>query len=74
MAIRFKINQDGERVAVVDTVRDFEKAIETLDCPIIAPAEVAEICGAAEVFDSAESGHAREEEEDRWTSLPRGEQ
>ena len=38
MAIRFKINEDGDRVAVVDTVRGFEKAINTLDCPIIAPA------------------------------------
>ena len=27
VAIRLKINEDGERVAVVDTVRDFEKAI-----------------------------------------------
>ena len=74
MAIRFKIDQDGECVAVVDTGRDFEKAIDTLDCPIIAPAEVAEIYGIVEVFDSAESDHAGEEEEDRWTSLPRGEQ
>ena len=74
VAIRFKINEDGERVAVVDTVRDFEKAIDTLDCPIIAPAEIAEIYGIAAVFDSAESDHARQEEEDRWTSLPRSEQ
>ena len=74
MAIRFKINEDGERVAVVDTVRDFEQAIDTLDCPIIAPAAVAEIYGTVEVFDIAEWDHACQEEEDRWTSLPRGEQ
>ena len=73
MAIRFKINEDGECVAVVDTVRDFEQAIDTLDCPIIAPAEIAEIYGIEDVFESAEWDHARQEEEDRWTSLPRGE-
>ena len=74
MAIRFTINEDGERVAVVDALRDFEKAIDTLDCPIVAPAEVAEIYGTVEGFDSAEWDHACQEDEDRWTSLPRGEQ
>ena len=74
VAIRFKINEDGKRVAVVDTVRNFEEAIETLDCPIIAPAEIAAIYGIEEVFESAEWDHVCQEEEDRWTSLPRGEQ
>ena len=40
MAIKFEINVDGERVALVDTVEDFEKAIDTVDRPIIAPDEV----------------------------------
>ena len=54
MAIRFKVNEDGERVAVVDTVRDFEHAIDTLDRPIIVPVEVARIYETAEVVDNAE--------------------
>ena len=59
---------------MVDTVRDFEKAIDTLDCPIIAPVEVAEIYGTVEIFDSVGWDHGCQEEEDRWTSLPRREQ
>ena len=56
MAIRFKINEHGERVAVVDTVEDFGRAIDELDCPIVAPAEVAAIYGIAEGFSGAEWG------------------
>ena len=74
MAIRFKINEHGERVAVVDTVEDFGRAIDELDCPIVAPAEVAAIYGIAEGFSGAEWDFACQDEEDRWTSLPRGEQ
>ena len=43
VAIRFKINASGERVAAVDSVQDVEKAIDTLGCPIIALAPIAEI-------------------------------
>ena len=74
MAIRFKINEHGERVAVVDTVEDFGRAIDELDCPIVAPAEVAAIYGIPEGFSGAEWDFACQDEEDRWTSLPRGEQ
>ena len=74
MAIRFKINEHGERVAVVDTEEDFGRAIDELDCPIVAPAEVAAIYGIAEGFSGAEWDFACQDEEDRWTSLPRGEQ
>ena len=49
MAIKFEINVDGERVALVDTVEDFEKAIDTVDRPIIAPDEVAKAFGTPEV-------------------------
>ncbi len=41
-------------------------AIPELDCPIIAPAEVAEIYGTVEVFDCSEWDHACQQEEDRW--------
>ena len=76
MAIKFEINVDGERVAVVDTVEDFEKAIDTLDCPIIAPDEVLQAFGMPEVtpIESAEWDHVGQAEEDRWTTLPGGEQ
>ena len=33
MAIRFEIDDDGERAAVVDTVRDLEEVVGTPDCP-----------------------------------------
>ena len=67
---------DGKRVALVDTVEDFEEAIDTLDCPIIAPDEVARAFEMREVtrIDSAERDHVWQAEEDHWTTLPEGEQ
>lgn len=49
-------------------------AIPELDCPIIAPAEAEKSYGTVEVFGSPEWDHACQQEEDRWTSLLRGEQ
>lgn len=77
MAITFEIDEDGERVALVDTVEEFEEAVNTLDCPIIASTEIAETFGIPEVspIHSAEWDHACQVEEDRWTSLgPKTEQ
>ena len=73
MAITFAI-ADGEFVAVVDTVREFEEALE-FTCPIIAPPELANAWGIREPHpDSAEWDHACQVKEDRWTTLEGGEQ
>ena len=77
MAITFEMDDDGERVALVDTVEEFEEATNTLDCPIIVSAEIAEAFGIPEVspIHCAEWDHACQVEEDRWTSLgPKTEQ
>lgn len=39
MAIEFGIDEDGELLALVDTERDFEEALE-FDCPILAAPEM----------------------------------
>ena len=44
MAITEKLI-DGQRVLVVETIEDFERALD-LDCPIEAPPEVAKVAEA----------------------------
>ena len=71
MAIKFGVDEDRELVALVDTVEDFERAIQTLDCLIVAPHEIAAAYGfpGGPVAGSAERDHAWQDEEDRWTTL-----
>ena len=71
MAITFTLDEDGERVALVDTIDDFDEAINTLDCPILAPPEIAEAFGLPDYhpIDSAEWHDACQFKEDRWTSI-----
>ena len=69
MAIKFVIDVDGP-IVLVDTVEDFEEAIQKLDYPIVVPAEVAEAYGLPREpdHDSAELVDEWQEEVASWTS------